>query len=137
MKKFFLSLLILAIAVLTLNATNINEARAKAYIAARIFQNAGYRIGGLKGEYLSQGGYRTYSRYLYSNIRYLFLGAGDSTVRDLDVQVYDRNWNLITSDNDTANVSAVEFYPPHTGTYYIRTKMYSGHGYFFQIVGWK
>ncbi len=137
MKKFFTGILGIVVVSGILYAANRAEAKDNAYKAAVVLTVAGYNLKGMKGEYLSTNGYRTYTSYLYSSNKYVVVGAGDNSVRDLDVQIYDRNWNLIASDNDSSSVSVAEFYPPHSGTYYIRTKMYSGSGYFFQMVGWK
>ena len=137
MKKFFIGIVGLLVITSVVYATSYAQAKDRAYASAVILSAAGYNLKGMKGQYLDSGEYKTYTSYLYSGNEYVVLGAGDNTVRDLDVQIYDNNWNLITSDSDTSNVSTVQFYPPHTGTYIIRTKMYSGHGYFFQMVGWK
>lgn len=137
MKKFFISLTALIFISTSLYSSSYQEAENRAYGSAVLLSAAGYNLKGSKGEYLSQNGYRTYSVYLYSGNQYVILGAGSDSVRDLDVQVYDRNWTLIASDNDSSKISIVKFYPPRTGSYHIRTKMYSGSGYFFQMVGWK
>lgn len=137
MKKFFISLLALMVVSISLYASSYDEAEDKAYGAALLLSAAGYTLKGMEGTTLSQSGYKTYSAYLYSGNQYAAIGAGENNIRDLDVQIYDRNWNLIASDNDSSNVSIVEFAPPRTGKYYIRTKMYSGHGFFFQMLGWK
>ena len=137
MKKFFIKLIALILISTTLYGSPYQEAKNRLYASAIYLTSAGFNLKGANGEYLSENGYRTYSVYLYSGNEYAIIGAGSDNVRDLDVQVYDLNWNLIASDNDRANVSVVKFYPPRTGSYYIRTKMYSGSGYFFQMVGWR
>lgn len=137
MKKFFIGVIGLLVVTGAVYATSHSQAKSRAYDTARALTNLGYTFKGYKGQYLGAGQYKTYTSYLYSGNQYAIVGAGDNTVRDLDVQVYDRNWNLVSSDSGTSNVSVAKFYPPHSGTYIIRTKMYSGHGYFFQMVGWK
>ena len=137
MRKFFIGVIGLLVITGVLYATSYSQAKDKAYASAVLLSAAGYNLKGMKGQYLDSGEYKTYSSYLYSGNDYVIIGAGDNSVRDLDVQVYDRNWNLIISDTDSSDVSTVRFTPPHSGTYIIRTKMYSGHGYFFQMVGWK
>jgi len=92
MKKFFIGLIVSIFVTFNLYAGDVNEARAKAYITARYLQSEGYTIGALKGKYLGNGRSVTYSRYLYAGNRYVIIGAGDSTVRDLDIMVYDKNW---------------------------------------------
>ena len=137
MKKIVISFMVFMITILNLNAGNVNEARAKAYVLSRLMQRSGYTIGAVKGEYLSNGSSITYSRYLYSGNNYVVIGAGDRTVRDLDVMVYDSNWNEIAADNDVSNATAVKFYATSSGTYHFVTKMYSGYGHFFQLLGWR
>ncbi len=137
MKKFFIRLIALMLVATTLYGSSYQEAKDRAYKSALYLTVKGFNLKGSKGEYLSENGYRTYSAYLYSGNQYAIIGAGSDSVRDLDVQVYDSNWNLVASDNDGSNVSVVKFYPPRTGSYHIRTKMYSGSGYFFQMIGWK
>ena len=137
MKKFLISLIALVAVSSTLFASSYSEAKTRAYASSIYLSTKGFNLKGSRGQYLNQGEYKTYNSYLYSGNKYAILGAGSNSVRDLDVQVYDRNWNLIISDNSTSNVSVVTFYPPRTGRYYIRTKMYSGRGYFFQMIGWR
>ncbi len=137
MKKFFLSILFLVIGLGTLHADNYDDAKSNAYAAALSLRATGYNLKGYQGEYLGSGETVIYRVYMYSYNEYAVLGAGDSRVQDLDVEIYDGDGNLIASDKDSSDVSLVRFNPPYTGTYYVRTKMYSGHGYFFQMVGWK
>ena len=137
MKKFLISLFALIIFTITVQASSYQEAKNRAYNTGSYLINAGYTLKWMNGKYLNQGGYKTYSVYLYSGNRYAVVGGGSNGVRDLDVQVYNRYWDLIAADRDSSSASVVEFYPSRTGTYYIRTKMYSGNGYFFQMLGWK
>ena len=137
MKKFFLSILFLAIGFGTLHADNYDDARSNAYTAALYLTAAGYNIKGYKGEYLGTSETVTYKVYMYSGNQYVVLGAGDNRVGDLDVEVYDSNGNLVASDRDYSAVSVAKFTPAYSGTYYVRTRMYSGNGYFFQMVGWR
>ena len=137
MKKFLIGLLALVVVSIAVYASSYQEAKSRAYASAVLLSAGGYKLKGMKGEYLNQSEFKTYSVYLYSGNQYAILGAGDNSVRDLDVQIYNKDWTLIASDNSNSNVSIVKFYPPRTGRYLIRTQMYSGNGYFFQMVGWR
>lgn len=81
------------------------------------------------GKYLSEGGSYTIKTTLFRGYSYVILGAGDSSTRDLDIIVYDENFNRVKSDTKADNEPIVEVTPRWTGTFYLRGKMYSGSGY--------
>ena len=137
MKKLLLALIFLGIGVDFLNATSLAEARYNARAAMRAERAAGYYIKEAPGRYLRQNHYRTYSRYLYRGNCYVFFGVGDNTVRDLDAILYDRLFNVIASDTSADKNPEIHFCPSRSALYRIRTKMYRGHGYFYQVIGWK
>lgn len=112
-------------------------AATKAIQAARMIESNGYSVREIPGRHLRRGRYRTYNRYLYSGNCYAFVGVGDQNVRDLDVIIYDRNWNYVASDRDSSDVTVAKICPHRSGTYRIRTKMYRGSGYFYQVIGWR
>jgi len=136
MKKILAGLLIIGLSYSMLYADR-STAAAKAIIVGAALEQDGYTVKDIPGRYLEQGHYRTYNRYLYSGNCYAIVGVGDENVNDLDVIVWDRNWNYVVQDSDSSNVSAVTVCPNRSGTYHIRTKMYSGSGYFYQVIAWK
>ena len=137
MKKLLSILIIAGLSVSSLMAGSLSEAKLNA-IAAMVAEKAkGYNVKEAPGTYLRQGHYRTYSRYLYRGNCYVFIGAVDNTVRDLDAILYDRLFNVIASDTSSKKNPIIQFCPRRSALYRIRTKMYRGHGYFFQVIGWK
>lgn len=60
---------------------------------------------------------------------YVIIGAGDSTVNDLDIKLYDENFNLIDDDGGSDALPVVRVTPRQGGKYHIRVKMYGGYGY--------
>ncbi len=90
-----------------------------------------------RGNYLSQGNSYRVTTTLYSNFSYFIAGAGDSSVRDLDIVVYDQNFNKLRKDIKTDSTPIVSFSPRWSGTFYIKVKMYSGYGYSNIVVCYK
>ena len=136
MKKLFVGLLLLVLFNNILVADRYT-AQVNAIDAAIKLENLGYTVREIPGRYLRQGHYRTYKRYLYGGNCYAIVGVGDQNVRDLDVIIYDRNWNYVASDTDSSAVSVAKICPRRSGYYRIRTKMYRGHGYFYQVISWR
>jgi len=89
------------------------------------------------GEYLSSGNSYRVKTKLYKGSTYIIAGAGDSTVRDLDIIIYDQNFNKITKDTKTDSTPMVSFSPRWSGTFYIKVKMYSGYGYSNVVICYK
>jgi len=83
----------------------------------------------VSGRYLSQGGSYTFRTTLFSGYEYVLIGAGDSTVRDLDIVLYDENWNQLAKDTMTDNVPMITGTPRWNGTFYVKVIMYRGYGY--------
>jgi hypothetical protein len=81
------------------------------------------------GKYLSKGDQATYRTTLHRGNTYMLFGAGCDSVRDLDIKVYDENWNLVAKDSLTDAIPAVAFTPTWTGTYHVRLIMYDGYGH--------
>ncbi|WP_282775567.1 hypothetical protein [Phaeodactylibacter xiamenensis] len=74
---------------------------------------------------LDRGQSYTMARTLYRGNEYALLAGGCEYTRDIDVYVYDRNWNLISYDSDYDQVALANFDASYSGTYYVRVKMYS------------
>ncbi len=81
------------------------------------------------GTLLQQNEYVTYRTTLYAGTTYFFFGAGCHGVGDLDVRLYDRNWNLIDKDVKTDASPIVTVTPRSTGTYFVKMIMYRGRGH--------
>jgi len=136
MRKFFIVFLILI--VTSIEAKDIIEAKINAYRAIKIIKSSGYHYVSSNGKYLKKGKYGTYKAFLYRGNSYFILGTGEKSVKDLDVQVYDKQWNIVAEDyRSEGALYTVKFKVKKTGIYYIRTNMYAGEGYYFQTIGWK
>ena len=70
-----------------------------------------------------QSDYVTYT--LYSGNTYILVAGGCESARDVDLLVYDENWNFITRDNDVDKRAAVLIRPRWTGTFHVKVTMYS------------
>ena len=137
MKKIILFLASMFLLASTSLYADMDEAKYKAIKVASALKSKGYILKDAKGGYLSNKGYKTYSITLYRGNTYVFVGVGDHRVKDLDVKVYDENWNLVAKDVDTSAVSVVYISPKWTGTFHIKTKIYRGHGNWIQLSAWK
>jgi hypothetical protein len=73
---------------------------------------------------LDRGQSYTMARTLYRGNEYALLAGGCEYTRDIDLYVYDRNWNLISYDRDSDKVALANFNASYSGTYYVRVKMY-------------
>lgn len=85
--------------------------------------------GKARGQRLSEGRTYTYSTTLYQGNQYYIFAAGDYSVNDLDITLYDENWNEIDKDTKTDALPVVVVSPRWSGTFHVRVKMYSGYGY--------
>ena len=137
MKKILFILIMLGVVGTSLMAGSWYVARRNADAAMIALRSQGYYIKSVAGRYLRHGHYRTYNRYLYRGNCYAFVGVGDDTVTDLDSILYDRYFNFIASDRLVDNIPTIYFCPRYSGLYRIRTRMYGGYGYFYQVIGWK
>jgi len=81
------------------------------------------------GDYLSQGDNYVVRTTLYRQNEYVIIGAGDSSVRDLDILILDENFNEIDRDTKRDSTPIVEVSPRWSGTFYIGVLMYRGSGY--------
>ena len=137
MKKNLLIFTILGLTTTALLADSLYVAKRNAISAIKAERRAGYNVKNVAGRYLRYGHYRTYSRYLYRGNCYVFFGVGDNTVTNLDAGLFTRTFRLVAADVRRKKNSVIKFCPRRSGLYRIRTKMNGGHGYFFQVVGWK
>ena len=76
--------------------------------------------------YLGPGGSRTWHATFLggSYARVDVYGAGGG---DVDLYVYDENWNEIDYDNDATNWCICEWYPRWTGVFYMKVVNYSSY----------
>lgn len=79
--------------------------------------------------YLNQGQTTTVSTTLYRGYDYHIIGAGNSGIYDLDLEIYDSNGNLITRDHMRDAYPIVSSVPRWSGRFFIRLKAYRGSGF--------
>jgi hypothetical protein len=75
---------------------------------------------------MNPGYYHQVDRTFYRNVDYALVTGGDSRVNDVDLRVYDENWNLIGEDTDSSSVAIVRFTPKWTGLFHVRVTYYAG-----------
>ena len=62
---------------------------------------------------------------LHAGNEYYFVAGGCEDAYDVDIAIYDENWNLIERDNDNQAVAAVKVKPRWTGKFYVKITMYN------------
>jgi hypothetical protein len=88
----------------------------------------GYR-GGIRVEdsdQLREGESKRYQPVLYRGTRYAFFGAGDQSIKDLDIYVYDASGNLLAHDDDNSDTAVTVFAPRSTGQFQVIVKNFRG-----------
>jgi len=81
------------------------------------------------GDYLSEGESYVIRTTLLRGNTYKIIAAGDDSVEDLDIILYDENANEIDRDTQTDSLPVVDVAPKWTGVFYIKIKMYKGSGH--------
>lgn len=61
---------------------------------------------------------------------YVFLGAGSDALRELDLRVFDSDGSEVSQDAQHGPGAALQYCPPHAGTYYVAALATSGTGLF-------
>jgi len=79
-----------------------------------------YRYG-----FLNEGQSSYVTTTLYQGTTYYLVAGGCSKAYDVDIIVYDENYNLIERDNDARQVAVARVTPRWTGTFHIKIQMYS------------
>lgn len=82
-----------------------------------------------QGRFLAKGESFTVNTTLYEGNRYMIIGAGDDNIRDLDIELYDENWNLVDKDRSPDPVPIVNVIPRWTGTFHLKVVACRGQGY--------
>lgn len=98
-----------------------NAARA----AVALDLTGDYVLRGFGTGILREGTGTTLETTLYRGTSYTIIAGGCEDALDVDVRVYDQNWNLVDEDNDTDAIAVVTFVPRWTGTFYIKVIMHS------------
>lgn len=123
MKKF----LILALAGIMLapaaEATTA-QAKAKAYKIAQALkkQNISFRDNYWHG-LLKYKGSTTIKTTLKAGTQYVLVGGGCNDAYNVDIIVYDENWNEVGRDTKNDTVPIVRVKPKWSGTFHIKVQM--------------
>lgn len=127
MKKFIIFILILALIVcpMTVSASE-DSAKENLYYMIKDLVDLGWYVNyDYDYQLLSKGETYTYRMSLYGGVQYMFAVAGCSDyAKDVDVEIYDENWNLIVKDTTTNLYSLCKVTPRWTGVYYVKVKLY-------------
>lgn len=114
----------------TLSYANNRESLMKLVLVKAYAENKGANCRNrASGRYLSEGGYYVVPTTLYRGNKYFIVGAGDSTVRDLDILITDAYGNIYDRDTKTDAMPIVDARVYSTKKFYIVVKMHRGHGH--------
>ena len=103
-----------------------NDAVANAARIGALLQATGdWTVRGFDTGFLREGRNTTLSTTLYGGVTYKIIAAGCDDAADVDVRVYDEDWNLVDEDNDSSQVAVADVTPRWTGTFYIKVIMHS------------
>ncbi len=136
--SLFLLLAILFTQSLYATRDEARRAANRAAISLSIYgfdYRSNYEIGRL-----DRGQSVTMARTLYRGNEYALTVGGDASARDIDIYVYDRNWNIVAYDEEYGDVAIGNFNAYYTGTYFIRVKMYSAsrnNAYWCMVYGYR
>ena len=129
-KLSLFSFIILIMSSLSSAYASNRESMMKLRIVKAYAENRGAECRNkARGRYLKQGRYYTIKTTLYRGNKYYIVGAGDSTVRDLDIVITDRYGNVYDRDRKRDALPIVVARAYSTKTFYVRVKMHRGHGY--------
>jgi len=142
-KTWGLLVLVLAlmaiVAIPSISYASDAQSMRKLYKLKRALERQGvaYCRNKASGRYLRQGKYYIVRTTMYRGNKYYIIGAGDSSVRDLDILMLDENYNEIDRDRRSSAEAVVAVSPRWPGTYYIAVLMYRGSGYSNVMVCYK
>ena len=74
---------------------------------------------------LAKGGKAVVKLTLYEGNEYVLVGGGCRDCYDVDVLVYDENWNEVDRDQENKDVAVVKVAPKWSGEFYVVIHMYS------------
>lgn len=91
----------------------------------------------VEGRYLAKNQSYTVNTTLYEENTYTLVAAGNVHVKDIDIVVYDENYNAVIRDTDDDPNPVVLFSPKWSGKFHIKVTMYKGKGYSNLMTCWK
>lgn len=109
----------------TADATN-SQARRAAATVYQTLRNRGFQVRDtFQLGLLPRRGRHTVRTTLTRGITYNFVAAGCNDAYDIDLHIYDENWNLVARDQATAASAVVAVNPRWTGTFYVVVEMFN------------
>ncbi len=74
---------------------------------------------------LRHRGTDSFTLTLRKGLSYKLVSVCDNDCSDLDLTLYDENYNVISRDNDSSSTPIVEVTPKWTGTFHLQVRMYA------------
>lgn len=129
MNKLKISICFLVLAAMSITGSKIHATEAGAKAEAQRIANALSSWGWDFRSYyswgtLDEGESSVFKKTFYSGNEYVLVAGGCEYASDVDLEIYDGNYNLIGKDSNAGKAAAVTFSPSWTGEYYIKVKMY-------------
>lgn len=118
-----------------------SQAKARAYRIASALKQQGISF---RNNYwhglLRYKASTTIKTTLKANTEYVLVGGGCADAYDVDITVYDQNWNVVGRDTKVDAVPVVRVRPKWSGTFYIKVHLASSTrngAHYALIVGYK
>lgn len=131
MNRSFLSVL-LVLAALLFSASradaSVAGARSRAIRIVNIMNANGVKFRDAAVGLLPPGGEKLVSVNLAVGRSYFIVAGGCEDAFDVDVMVYDQNYNLVARDNDSSTVAVAKITPRWSGKFYIKVRMHRSTG---------
>lgn len=138
--RFLLSLLLVGAILLGVSLRSARASREgakdNASIKAALMEDRGFSCRRqIQMSELDQGEHMWIQTTLYNSHDYVVIGAGDDGISDLDLELYDRRFSLIASDNDSTNTPIVSVQPlTSSAKAYIKVVAYRGEGWATAVI---
>ena len=124
--KVFFGLLGLSISIVAQGGRYTDQAKAKLMMAKLVAATGGYEeTHADKFDRLDHGDSDSFSFNLSRGKSYLIVSFCDEHCSDLDLRLYDKNYNQLSKDIQTDSAPMVSVTPRYTGSYTLKVKMYS------------
>ncbi|MGB0775901.1 MAG: hypothetical protein ACPG32_01570 [Akkermansiaceae bacterium] len=125
MRKLLTATVALAALLMTAPAeATTSQAKARAYRIASALKKQGINF---RNDYwhglLKYKGSTTIKTTLKANTNYVLVGGGCADAYDVDIIVYDQNWNEVGRDTKVDATPVVRVRPKWSGTFYIKVKL--------------
>jgi len=136
MKKIILGILTIFVFLTNNSTASEVEVVIKGEHMSELMVESGFTVKTTRTGYLREGENESFSITLYSGNTYAFMGYGDKHISDLDVKIYDEDWELVKEDKKSDEDTFIGFTPKWSGKFYVVTTAYIGSGYWGQVIGW-